>query len=279
MQGDTRRQRPRRVPIWQALCEAGLADSEARARALVLAGQVLVDDRPVPHAGTLVPATVAIRVRGLRAYASRGGHKLDAALRGFGLDVSGRVALDAGASTGGFTDCLLQHGVARVYAVDAGYGQLLGRLRQDPRVVNLERTNLADVSAHILQPAPTLVTLDLSYLPLREAWRLIQAWLPPGSDVISLIKPLFEVDDAEARRTGRIIGHQPYVDILARLARAAEGLGWSVLGVMSSPIRGSHDTLEFLLHLRAQYGLQSTQDIKTVVEKAFRPEAARVGPP
>ena len=278
MTDDAKGKRPRRIPIWQALCEAGLANSAARARALILAGQVLADDRPVPNAGTLVPPGAVIRVRGLHAYASRGGHKLEAALRECEVDPTDRVALDAGASTGGFTDCLLQHGVRRVYAVDVGYGQLLGRLRQDPRVVNLERTNLADVASLHLDPAPTLVTLDLSYLALHEAWRLVRRWLPEGSDVISLVKPLFEIDDAEARRTGRISGHQPYVDILTRLARSAEDLGWSVLRVMPSPIRGSHDTLEFLLHSRAQPGLSPVLDLALVVASAFTPADATIDP-
>ena len=278
MTEDTPLQRPRRVPIWQAMCDAGLADSEARARALILAGQVLVHDRPVPHAGTLVPPDAPIRVRGVREYASRGGHKLEAALREFAVDAAGRVALDAGASTGGFTDCLLQHGARRVYAVDVGYGQLLGRLRQDPRVVNFERTNLAQVGMLALDPAPTLVTLDLSYLSLAEAWRLVRSWLPDSGDVISLVKPLFEIDDAEARRTGRIVGQQPYVDILGRLARTADDLGWSVLGGIPSPIRGSHDTLEFLLHVRAERGLTEAFDPTAVVAAGVMPEGAGTAP-
>ncbi len=259
----------RRIPLWQAVCAAGLADSEVRARALVLAGQVLVDDRPVDKPGTPVPPDSALRVRGVRAYASRGGHKLEAALRAFAISAEGRVALDAGASTGGFTDCLLQHGAARVYSVDVGYGQLLGRLRQDPRVVNLERTNLGSITSQTLTPPPSLVTLDLSYLALDKAWRLVGQWLPPGGEIVSLVKPLFEVDDAEARRTGRITSDAAYGDLLRRLLRAAETLGWSPRGLMASPIRGNHATLEFLLHLRAEAGCDRPIDPEAVVREAL----------
>lgn len=271
--------KPHRAPIWRALCDRGLAESEPRARALVLTGQVLVDDRPVVKPGTMIPVTAAIRVRGLKNYASRGGDKLDFALRSFTLDVTGRVALDAGASTGGFTDCLLQHGVARVYAVDVGYGQLLGRLRQDPRVISLERTNLSAVRGLGLKPIPSLITLDLSYLGLARAWRVVQEWLPSGSDIISLVKPLFEVEDTEARRTGKIEGEQPYVDVLARLVGAAHDLNWSIVGVVASPIRGGHDTQEFLMHARSVPGGAPPQDLPGIVSRAIIPADEAVDPP
>lgn len=235
--------------LWQALLDRGLARSEAEARALIMAGKVLVDDQRLDKAGVRVAPDAAIRLRGIKAYASRGGDKLHAALRRFAIAVHGRVALDAGASTGGFTDCLLAHGAARVYAVDVGYGQLVGRLRQDPRVVVMERTNLAEVPTE-LDPRPTLVTLDLSYLPLATAWRIVARWLPAGSDVVSLIKPLFEVDDAEARRTGRIRDARSYGALLERLLADTAAIGWSVAGLIASPVRGSHGTLEFFLHAR-----------------------------
>ena len=274
MTEESRPRRPRRVPIWQAVRDAGLAESETRARALVLTGQVLVDGRPVDKPGTPVSVTANIRIRGLRTYASRGGDKLEAALRHFQLAVAGRVALDAGASTGGFTDCLLQHGAARVYAVEVGYGQLLGRLRQDPRVVNMERTNLSEVAAVDLKPCPSVVTLDLSYLALADAWKVIRPWLPKGADIVCLVKPLFEVADAEARRTGRITGEQPYIDLLRRLVHTAGMLEWSVCGIMASPIRGHHGTLEFLMHIRSEGGATEAYDVPGLVRQALTPEAA-----
>jgi 23S rRNA (cytidine1920-2'-O)/16S rRNA (cytidine1409-2'-O)-methyltransferase len=235
--------------LWRALLDRGLARSEAEARALVMAGKVLVDDRRLDKAGARIAPDAAIRLRGVKAYASRGGEKLHAALDRLAIAVPGRVALDAGASTGGFTDCLLAHGAARVYAVDVGYGQLVGRLRQDPRVVVMERTNLAEVPT-ALEPRPTLVTLDLSYLPLATAWRIVARWLPAGGDVVSLVKPLFEVDNAEARRTGRIPAACEYVALLERLLADTAAMGWSAAGLIASPVRGSRGTLEFFLHAR-----------------------------
>ncbi len=234
--------------------DQGLAPSEREARALCLSGDVLVAGQRVDKAGTPVDPVVPIRLRGQRPYASRGGEKLAFALRHFAVDVSGCVALDCGASTGGFTDCLLRHGAARVYAVDAGFGQLLGRLRQDPRVVNLERTNLGEVGPDRLDPLPSVVTLDLSYLPLAEAWRIVGGWLPAGADVISLVKPLFEVDDPAARRTGRIRGDADYLAVLERLVGGCAGLGWSARAVAASPLRGSQGTVEFLLYTHAHPG-------------------------
>jgi 23S rRNA (cytidine1920-2'-O)/16S rRNA (cytidine1409-2'-O)-methyltransferase len=268
----------RRVPLWQAVLEAGLAEGEAAARALILAGQVLVDGQRIDKPGTPVRPGQNVQVRGVRAFASRGGYKLQAALEHFRVQVRDRVALDAGASTGGFTDCLLQWGAARVYAVDIGYGQLLGRLRQDPRVVNLERTHLRDVGPG-LDPLPTLVTLDLSYLPLAAAWRMIDRWLPAGGEVIALVKPLFEVDDPLARRTGRIEGTAPYVAVLRRLVADAEALGWSVLGCMASPLRGSGGTVEFLLYLLRQPGRSAALDLQGLVQAALNAAGGALDPP
>lgn len=246
-----------RAPLWRLLLERGLAATERQARALCLSGEVLVDGVRVDKPGVAVPSRAAVALRRARPYASRGGEKLAFALPRFGVAVAGRVALDCGASTGGFTDCLLQHGAARVYAVDVGFGQLLGRLRQDPRVVDLERTNLSEVGAANLAPPPTLVTLDLSYLPLAEAWTILAPWLPAGAEVLSLVKPLFEVQEGEApgaRRTGVIPGRSPYVEALWRLRNACAALGWSALGVAASPVRGGAGTIEFFLHAALRPG-------------------------
>lgn len=233
-----------------------------------MSGQVLVADRPADKPGVSVAADAPLRIRGQRPFASRGGEKLAFALRTFGLEAQGRTALDAGASTGGFTDCLLRHGAARVYAVEVGYGQLLGRLRQDPRVVNLERTNLGELRPEHLAPPPDLVTLDLSYLPLAVAWRTVAPLLAAGSDVVSLVKPLFEVSDAEARRTGVLEGVEPYRSVLQRLVRDCAELGWSPLGVAASPIRGSRGTVEFLLHARNRAHAGAEPDITAALRAA-----------
>lgn len=260
---------PGRLALWRALIERGLAESERDARGLIMSGRVLVDDQPVDKAGASVHAPAAIRIRGQRHYASRGGEKLEHALGCFGISPLGRVALDAGASTGGFTDCLLHHGAMRVFAVEVGFGQLLGRLRQDPRVVNLERTNLGDLKLEWLQPPPTLATLDLSYLPLAKAWRIIQPFMARHSDIVNLVKPLFEVNDATARRTGVIGGAAPYLEILERLVDDCLAMGWSPVAISPSPIRGSSGTVEFLAHVKNVLHVGPRPDVEQAVTAAF----------
>lgn len=262
------------MPLWQLLVQRGLSPTERAARALVMAGQVLVADRTVDKPGIQVREDMAVRLRRVRPFASRGGEKLEFALRRFGVNVHGRVALDAGASTGGFTDCLLRQGAVRVYAVDVGFGQLLGRLRQDARVVNMERTNLGDLHPGLLQPPPNLVTLDLSYLSLAAAWRSVQPLLAEGTDIVSLVKPLFEVQDSDARRTGVVRGSSAYVEVLTRLIDHCNTIGWSPLGTAASPVRGSRGTIEFLLHARNVPAAGVRPDVHAAVTEAFISEGA-----
>jgi 23S rRNA (cytidine1920-2'-O)/16S rRNA (cytidine1409-2'-O)-methyltransferase len=239
----------KRIPAWRLLVDRGLAPDRRAAEALALTGRVVVAGCRLDKPGTPVPADAEAYVRGEGRYASRGGEKLAAALDGFALDVAGRVALDAGASTGGFTDCLLQRGAARVFAVDAGFGQLLGRLRADPRVVTLERTNIAELTTERLGGArPDLCTLDLSYLSLRDAWGHVLPVLAEAADLLCLVKPLFETSRAELRRTGRIGDPAVYREVLLDLGRAAHGLG--LLGVVPSPVPLRHGVREFMLWAR-----------------------------
>jgi 23S rRNA (cytidine1920-2'-O)/16S rRNA (cytidine1409-2'-O)-methyltransferase len=246
--------RARKRPLAALLVERGLFDAEDEARRWVMAGQVLVDGHRVDKPGTPVPTGALLHVRGQRRYASRGGYKLAAALDHFAVPVAGRVALDCGASTGGFTDCLLQRGVALVYAVEAGYGQLAGRLRLDPRVRNMERTNLGDLSPAALDPAPTLITLDLSYLSLTAALPLAAALLVPSGDVLALLKPLFEVDDPTAGRTGRVSDPRLLVRALRRVLDAGQGAGLATLGTAKLALRPRYGVAEFFVHLASGTG-------------------------
>jgi 23S rRNA (cytidine1920-2'-O)/16S rRNA (cytidine1409-2'-O)-methyltransferase len=213
-----------------------------------MAGAVLVDGQRVDKPGTAVAETAELQVRNLRQYASRGGLKLAAALSHFDVAVTGRVALDCGASAGGFTDCLLQHGASLVYAVEVGYGQLVGRLRVDPRVRNMERTNLGDLTPALLDPQPTLVTLDLSYLSLTAAIPLACRLLAVPGEMLVLFKPLFEIDDPVARRTGQIVDTDLVVRALVKVLDAAVTEGLEPLGVAKLALRPRHGTTEYLLH-------------------------------
>ncbi len=247
----TTSKRGRKRPLAALLVERGEFATADEARRWIMAGQVLVDGQRVDKPGTPVPTDADLTVRGRRRFVSRGGYKLAAALDGFAVPVAGRVALDSGASTGGFTDCLLQRGAALVYAVDVGYGQLAGSLRANPRVRNLERTNLGDLRPDLLDPRPTLVTLDLSYLSLTAAVALAADLLAPGGDgaVLALFKPLFEVDDPEARRTGRVEHPAVLVAALRTVLEAGQRAGLAPLGAIKLALRPRHGVNEFVLHL------------------------------
>lgn len=242
--------RTRKRPLAALLIEREEFATEDEARRWIMAGQVLVDGQRVDKPGTPVLTDAVLTVRGRRRFVSRGGYKLAAALDGFGVSVAGRVALDSGASTGGFTDCLLQRGAALVYAVDVGYGQLAGSLRANPRVRNLERTNLGDLSPGDLDPRPSLVTLDLSYLSLTAAVALAAELLAPGEDgaVLALFKPLFEVADPEARRTGHVEDAATVVAALRSALEAGQRAALAPLGALKLALRPRHGVNEFVLH-------------------------------
>ncbi len=237
----------RKRPLATLLTERGIFDSEDEARRWVMSGQVLVNDQRIDKPGMLVPSDAVLRVRGRQRYASRGGYKLEAALDHFGVTVAGRVALDCGASTGGFTDCLLQHDAVLVYAVEVGYGQLVGRLRTDPRVRNLERTNLSDLSPTDLDPPPTLITLDLSYLSLTKALPIAASLIPKG-EILALLKPLFEVDSPTARRTGQVDDPTLLVAALHRTLKAGTEAGLVPLGAAKLALRPRHGVTEFFVY-------------------------------
>jgi 23S rRNA (cytidine1920-2'-O)/16S rRNA (cytidine1409-2'-O)-methyltransferase len=241
--------RAKKVRLDALLVERGLVEDLKSAKAWIMSGDVIVDDIREDKPGTLIRPEATIRMRGRNIpFASRGGLKLSAALDAFRVDVSGRIILDAGASTGGFTDCLLSRGAARVYAVDVGYGQLTGKLRQDPRVVNMERTNIGDIVLGQLDPVPDMGVIDLSYLSLSVAIPTVARLLAPSvpgaePEIIALIKPLFEV-----AASGPDLTREQYRAAIERGLRAGEGIGWFARGVMASPVLGSGGTLEFLAH-------------------------------
>jgi 23S rRNA (cytidine1920-2'-O)/16S rRNA (cytidine1409-2'-O)-methyltransferase len=230
------------------LVERHLFETIDEARRWIMAGNVLVNEQRIDKPGMLVPADAILRILGRQRYASRGGYKLEAALEYFHVDVTGRIALDSGASTGGFTDCLLQHGAALVYAVEVGYGQLIGRLRADVRVRNLERTNLSDELLTSLDPAPNLITLDLSYLSLTKALPIVAQLLASEGQVLALLKPLFEVESAEARRTGQVTDPVLLVEALHRVLDAGTSVGFIPRGAAKLALQPRHGVTEFMLY-------------------------------
>ncbi len=225
----------------------GLVETRADAERWILLRKAYAGGVPVTSAGQMLDIGLPLEVRGMDArFVSKGGYKLEGALDAFGLDVTGRVAIDAGASTGGFTDCLVKRGCARVYAVDVGYGQLHGTLRAHPAVINLERTNISDEALLALDPPPTLGTVDLSYLSLRKAVPAFSQVMHGQGDLLCLVKPLFEIEDAQARREG-VIPEGAYAPLLRTLCEALTGPNTAVRGVTHSPVTGNSGTVEFFL--------------------------------
>ncbi len=237
--------------IDKLLVTLNLVPSRERAQALILAGKVLVNDRVVDKAGTQVATDAAVRLRGEDIpFVSRGGLKLDGALNHFGVEVGGRIALDVGASTGGFTDCLLQRGALKVFAVDVGYGQLAWKLREDPRVVNMERTNIRDLNPGDLCDLPSLAVIDASFISLEKVLPSTLPLLSPEAELVVLVKPQFEVGRGEVGKGGIVRDESKHQMVLERIAASAMLLGCEVLGRCDSPINGAKGNREFLMHLR-----------------------------
>ena len=246
--------RTRKCQLDALLAERGIFESAEEAWPWIMTGQVLVNEQLIDKPGMLVPRDAVLRVRGRHRYVSRGGHKLEAAIERFRVNVAGRVALDCGASTGGFTDCLLQHGARLVYAVEVGYGQLVGSLRADARVRNLERTNLSDLVSSDLDPPPSHVTLDLSYLSLTKALPIAAALVEPEGYVLALLKPLFEVESPEARRSGQIDDPALLVTALRHVLEAGAEAGLVPLGAAKLALKPRHGVTEFFV-----YSVRSTK--------------------
>lgn len=233
------------------LVERGLAASRERARALILAGKVLVNEVPVTKAGALVPRDALLRLKEPDLpYVSRGGLKLAAALEHFQIPVTGKVALDVGAAAGGFTDCLLQHGAVRVYAVDVGYGQLAWSLRQDRRVILLEQTNIRYLPREAIPEPIDLATVDVSFISLRLVLPKVSEFVRPGGEIVALVKPQFEVGRDQVGKGGVVREVRLQLQVVENFKTLAPFWGLQVIGQLPSPILGPKGNQEYLLYLR-----------------------------
>jgi len=267
---DAANRRPRnsrlaRIRLDQALVEQSLAASRERARALILAGRVLVGEQKIDKPGTAVNRGSSIRLLGEGLpYVSRGGVKLAAALERWQIDVSGRACLDVGASTGGFTDCLLQHGAAHVTAVDTGFGQIAMKLRNDPRVRLLERTN-----ARLLEPRSldvqdqgrkkTLLVMDVSFISATLLLPPVLASAPSLTEAVILVKPQFEAGREHVGKGGIVRDPAAHELAVAKVADCVRSLGWQVVETIPSPISGAEGNREFLLYARRDKPVASAQ--------------------
>lgn len=248
------------------LVERELVESRQRAQALILAGKVAVNDSTSVKAGSLVDENASIVIRQSLKYVSRGGHKLEGALDLFMVDPRGKICADVGSSTGGFTDCLLQRGAERIYALDVGFGQLAWKLRGDPRIVVMERVNVRYLQS---LPEPIdLATIDVSFISLRQILPAVKLILQKHGQVIALVKPQFEAGRDQVGKGGIVRDvsiHRAVIEKISQFALASE---WSVLGLCRSPIAGTDGNLEFFAHLGLN-SLHENVDLVQAVRKLF----------
>ena len=253
------------------MVEKGLAPSREKAKALIMAGIVYVNQNKEDKAGaSFDPEEAQIEVRGTTLpYVSRGGLKLEKALRVFPIDLTDRVCMDIGASTGGFTDCMLQNGACRVYSIDVGYGQLDWKLRSDPRVVCMEKTNFRYVRPEDLGegPAPSFASVDVSFIGLDKILPAALAILTPGAEMVCLIKPQFEAGRDKVGKKGVVRDRRVHEEVVRDVTNMAAGLGFEVLGLDYSPIRGPEGNIEYLMHLRKPAAEENAAAVPVSEEK------------
>ncbi|MBR1483808.1 MAG: TlyA family RNA methyltransferase [Ruminococcus sp.] len=231
--------------------EKGFAESREKAKAIIMAGQVYADNQKADKCGVSYDENVKIEVRGnVLPYVSRGGLKLEKAINAFHLDLSGKTAMDIGASTGGFTDCMLQNGAKKVYAIDVGYGQLAWKLRNDERVVNLERTNMRKVTREQVPDAIDFFSVDVSFISLRLILPVARELLRDNAEAVCLIKPQFEAGREKVGKKGVVRNPQVHIDVVRDIRDFVLANGFDVLNLSYSPVKGPEGNIEYLIHLR-----------------------------
>ena len=252
------------------LVERGYFDSRAKAQAVIMSGEVYVDGQKADKAGAAYEREAAIEVRGsVCPYVSRGGWKLEKALRDFGVDPTGFVCSDSGASTGGFTDCLLQQGAKKVFAIDVGYGQLAWKIRSDPRVVVMERTNIRYVTSEMLGEPLDLSVVDVSFISLKLVLPVIKTLLAPErGQVLCLIKPQFEAGREKVGKKGVVRDPAVHLEVLASFVELAKSLDFTIRNLTFSPVKGPEGNIEFLGHLSLQQAEDAVPDLDDLVRQA-----------
>ena len=240
------------------LVARNLAESRSKAQATIMAGEVYVNGQKADKSGMEVDITSNVEVRGSACpYVSRGGLKLEKALRNFGVDPTGYVCSDSGASTGGFTDCLLQQGASKVFAIDVGYGQLAWKIRNDPRVVVMERTNIRYVTPEDLGQPLDLSVIDVSFISLSLVLPVVKTLLKPTGQVLCLIKPQFEAGKDKVGKKGVVRDAAAHEEVLQNFITLAKSLGFTIRNLTFSPVKGPEGNIEFLAHLSLQPGEDS----------------------
>ena len=250
------------------LVKRGLAPSREKAKAVIMSGEVFVSGQREDKAGTLfdVNAAIEVRTQALR-YVSRGGLKLEKAMKCFDVSVEGKVCMDVGASTGGFTDCMLQNGAVKVYAVDVGHGQLDWKLRQDSRVVCMERTNIRYVLPEQVEEAPQVVSIDVSFISLEKVLPPVKNLMAADGQAVCLIKPQFEAGREKVGKKGVVRDKAVHREVIERVASFAGSIGFGLLNLTYSPVKGPEGNIEYLLHLQNSPGEAQAASLALPVEQ------------
>ena len=243
------------------MVQRGLAPSREKAKAIIMAGEVLVDGQREDKPGTAFAETVEITVKGNPLpYVSRGGLKLEKAVSQFELNLEGRICMDVGSSTGGFTDCMLQNGAVKVYSVDVGHGQLAWKLRNDNRVVCMERTNIRYVTPENIQEPPSFVSIDVSFISLTKVLPAVRALMEEDGEIVCLIKPQFEAGREKVGKKGVVRDPAVHREVILRVASFAQSIGFALLHLEFSPVKGPEGNIEYLLHLQKMSEAGETED-------------------
>ena len=250
----------------QLVFERGYTESRERAKTTIMSGLVFVNGQRVDKPGTAVDPEACLEVRGdALPFVSRGGYKLDKALKVFPVDPRGKICIDCGASTGGFTDVLLQHGAAKVYAVDVGYGQLAWKLRTDARVVNLERCNLRYITSEQIPEPIDLAVMDVSFISIRLVLPAVKQLLKPDADYVCLIKPQFEAGRDEVGKKGVVRDSRVHEEVINGILQFAPTVGLSVQGLDYSPIKGPEGNIEYICHMKNGEHPSKEIDVSAIV--------------
>jgi len=249
------------------LTENGFAPSRSAAQAMIMAGDVYINNQKALKAGETVAGTENIEVRGKTAkYVSRGGLKLEKAMQVFPIDLDGKVCMDIGASTGGFTDCMLQNGATKVYAIDVGYGQLAWKLRQDERVVNMERTNIRYLDTDSLDPVPEFFSVDVSFISLKLVLPVAYSAIKNDGFAVCLIKPQFEAGRDKVGKKGVVREKSTHIEVIENTLAFTKEIGFSVQGLDFSPVRGPEGNIEYLMYIQKSDIPSKEFDVPALVE-------------
>ena len=253
------------------LVNSGAVQSRERAKALIMAGQVYIDNQKCDKAGLMVDEATVPEIRGEQLkYVSRGGLKLEKAMKEFPITLDGKIAMDIGASTGGFTDCMLQNGAKKVYAVDVGYGQFAWKLRQDERVVNMERTNIRYVTPDMIDDRLDFASIDVSFISLKLVLPVAKTLLAENGEIVALIKPQFEAGREQVGKKGVVRDINVHYEVVRNVIEFAKSIGFFAAGLSYSPIKGPEGNIEYLAYLTLKDGEKevTVEDIKEIVDKS-----------